>query len=89
MVVAVMGYRSAPDIKRPSEQLEDLMYGRTSWDDTPEAIRSWARFGIYQAARQIVAEPEMGLRRNMIGRVPAHMRAMVQAEVKRLWPLRK
>ena len=84
-----MGYRSAPDIKRPSEQLEDLMYGRTSWDDTPEAIRSWARFGIYQAARQIVAEPEMGLRRNMIGRVPAHMREMVRAEVKRIWLLKR
>ena len=84
-----MGYRSAPDIKRPSEQLEDLMYGRTSWDDTPEAIRSWARFGIYQAACQIIAEPEIGMRKNMLGRVPAHMRAMVQAEVKRLWPLRK
>ena len=89
MVSNTMPYKFAPGIKRPSEQLDDLMYGRTSWDDTPEAIRSWARFGIYQAARQIVAEPEMGLRKNMLGRVPPHMRAMVQAEVKRLWPLRK
>ena len=80
-----MPYKSAPDIKRPSEQLEDLMYGRTSWDDAPDAIRSWARKGVYDAAKQIMAAPDKGTRRNMLGRVPPHMREMVEAEVKRLW----
>jgi hypothetical protein len=79
-----------PDgVARPSDQLRDLMMGKLPWDDAPEAIRSWARFGIYQAAKQIVDAPDKGTRRNMLGRVPAHMRGSVEDEVKRLWKLRK
>lgn len=59
--------------------------GRVSWDDTPEAIRSWARKPIYEAACQILAAPDKGTRRNMLGRVPAAVRPYVEAEVKRLW----
>jgi hypothetical protein len=83
-----MPYRSSPDVKRPSEQLEDLMLGRIGWDDAPDAIKSWARFHIYGAAKQILAAPDKGTRRNMLGRVPAHMRARVEAEIKRLWAIR-
>jgi hypothetical protein len=84
-----MGYRSFPDIKRPSEQLEDLLLGRTSWDNSPPAVRSWARFAIYEAAKQIIAEPKKETRQKMLVRVPSHVRSMVSDEVKRLWPLRK
>ena len=73
---------------RPSKQLENLMLGRTSWDETPEAIRSWARFFIYQAAKQIIAEPEKKKRQAMLARVPDHMRDKVEAEILRLWSLR-
>jgi len=83
-----MGYRAAPQIKRPSEQLDDLLYGRVSWDDSPASIRSWAGLAIFEAAKQIIGQPDKGLRRNMLGRVPAHMRGMVEAEVKRLWQIR-
>ena len=77
------------EIPRPSKQLEDLLMGRLAWDDAPPAIRSWAQLPIYQAAAQIVAEPDKGTRRNMLGRVPAAMRPRVEAEVKRLWALRR
>lgn len=80
-----MPYKSSPHIQKPSEQLADLMYGRVSWDQSPPSIRSWAQSSIYDAAKQIIAAPDKGTRRNMLGRVPAHMRAMVEAEVKRLW----
>lgn len=80
-----MPYRFAPHIQRPSEQLADLMYGRVSWDDSPASIRSWAQKFIYDAAKQILAAPDLKTRRAMLGRVPGHMRQMVDAEIKRLW----
>ena len=80
-----MPYKAAPHIQKPSEQLADLMYGRVSWDQSPASIRSWAQSSIHDAAKQIIAAPDKGTRRNMLGRVPAHMRGMVEAEVKRLW----
>ena len=80
-----MPYRSAPDVPLPSEQLADLMMGRVGWNDSPASIRSWAQFHIYDAANQIIAAPDKETRRKMLGRVPAHMRAMVETEVKRLW----
>jgi len=80
-----MPYKFAPHIQKPSEQLADLMYGRVAWDDAPDAIRSWAQSAIYDAAKQIIDAPDKGTRRNMLGRVPAHMRRMVEDEVKRLW----
>jgi len=81
-------YRSAPSIKRPREQLEDLLMGRVFWDDAPEAIRSWARLPIFEAAATIVAAPDKGARRNMLGKIPAAIRPRVEVEVKRLWGLR-
>lgn len=83
-----MPYRSSPEVQRPSEQLADLMMGRIGWNDAPEAIRSWALFHIYGAAKQILAAPDKGTRKNMLGRVPAHMRSMVENEVKRLWAIK-
>lgn len=73
---------------RPSRQLEDLLTGRTPWEDASPAIRSWARLTIHDAAKQILAQPSKGERRNMLARVPAPMRPHVEAEVKRLWAMR-
>tara|TARA_R110000822_G_scaffold229393_1_gene361639 strand:+ start:865 stop:1116 length:252 start_codon:yes stop_codon:yes gene_type:complete len=81
-------YRDAPQIKRPSEQLEDLLMGRVAWDDAPASIRSWARLPIFDAAQTILAAPDKGTRRNMLGKIPAPIRPRVEAEVKRLWGLR-
>ena len=75
------------EIPRPSAQLEDLLMGKIAWDDAPQSIRSWAQLQIYQAAKQIVAAPDKGTRRNMLGRVPAPIRPRVENEVKRLWML--
>jgi hypothetical protein len=74
---------------KPSQKLEALLMGRVAWEDADDAIRSWARKPIFDAAKQILAEPEKGARRNMLGRIPAAIRPHVEAEVKRLWALRK
>lgn len=75
----------ANGIAKPSEQLRDLLMGRIAWDDAPASIRSRASLDIYQAAKQIMAEPSKGERKNMLARVPAPMRPRVKAEVERLW----
>jgi len=85
---AQVPYRSTPQIKRPSEQLEDLLMGRVDWDSAPDAIRSWARLPIFEAAKTILAAPDKGARRNMLGKIPAAIRPRVEDEVKRLWGLR-
>lgn len=63
--------------------------GRVPWDDAPQAIRSWARLPIYKAACQILAMETKGERRNALGRIPASVRPHVEAEVKRVWELRR
>ncbi len=84
-----MPYRFAPEVQRPSEQLADLLMCRVAWNDAPASIRSRAQLEIYQAAVQILAEPDKGRRRNMLGKIPAPIRPMIETEVKRLWALRK
>lgn len=76
------------DVPRPSAQLRDLLTGKIAWDAAPMPIISMARFHIYQAAVTIVAAPDKGSRRNMIGKIPASVRPHVEAEVKRIWALR-
>lgn len=73
--------------KKPSEKLDDLMMGRTAWEDTDPAIRSWAGFFIYDAANRILAQPKEK-RRGMIDRVPAKIRGRVEQEVIRVARMR-
>ena len=73
------------NIPRPTDQLAALLMGKIAWDDAPDAIKSWARFEIYKAAKQILAAPDKGTRKNMLGKIPPHMRGMVEAEAMRLW----
>ena len=73
---------------KPSESLHELLTGRVAWDDAHDAIRSWARKPIYDAAKVILTEPGRGERRNKLGRIPAAIRPHVEAEVKRLWAMK-
>jgi hypothetical protein len=84
-----MTYRYAPHVDRPSKQLESLLMGKTAWADAPAAIQSWAQKSIYDAAAEILAAPDKGTRRNMLGRIPAAIRPRIEAEVQRLFALRK
>lgn len=84
-----MPYRFAPGVKKPSEQLDDLLWGRVAWDGAPESIRSWAQLAIHGAAVEVLKIEEKGSRRNALGKIPAAIRPRVEAEVLRLWKLRK
>jgi len=74
--------------KWPSEQLNDLLTGKIKWDEAQPAIRSWASFYIYDAAKQLVTMPDKEKRRMALGKIPSAIRPFVEKEVKRIWPMR-
>ena len=68
---------------RPSAQLNDLLTGRTAWNDAQPAIRSWAMLTIHGAAQTILAAPKPR-RRSMIDKLPVTLRPILEAEIIRL-----
>lgn len=84
-----MAYSSASSIAKPSEQLFDLLMGKTAWDDAPDSIRSWARKPIYDAAVEIFKIEWKGNRRNALSKIPAAIRPKVEAEMIRLHNLNR
>lgn len=74
--------------KWPTEQLNDLLTGKVKWDEAQPAIRSWASFYIYDAAKQLVLMPDKEKRRMALGKIPSAIRPYVEEEVKRIWPAR-
>lgn len=74
--------------KWPTEQLNDLLTGKVKWDEAQPAIRSWASFYIYDAAKQLVLMPDKEKRRMALGKIPSDIRPYVKEEVKRIWPVR-
>lgn len=75
-------------VKRPSEALREVLTGKVAMADADPGIQSWAQFTIYQGAKEVLALPTKGERRNALGRIPATVRPYVEAEIKRLWALR-
>lgn len=76
------------EIKRPSQWLAQVLSGQIKMENAPASIQSWARFEIYQGAREVV---RMGLvedRRAAMAKIPPSIRPYVEAEVKRIWPQR-
>lgn len=71
----------------PSEQLSELLNGKIRWDKAAPAIRSWAAFHIFTAARQICAMPDKGKRKAALEKIPGPLRERVKSEVERIWPL--
>ena len=76
-------------MEKPSTELKALLEGRRALQDVSDAVRSWSRFFIYQAAEEILAMPSKNARRAAIEKVPANIRDAVKQEVFRLWELRK
>lgn len=74
--------------KWPTEQLSDLLTGKVKWEEAQPAIRSWASFHIYDAAKQIVLMVDKEQRRMALEKIPEAMRPYVKQEVKRIWPMR-
>ena len=84
-----MPYRNAPDVKKPSEHLHDLLSGKVAPQDTPEAVLSWARLEIYRGAVGVLSQPDKARRRAMLDRIPPSIRPYVEREARIIWEKRK
>jgi len=78
-----MAYHSV-NIPKPSEQLFDLLMGKTAWADAPDSIKSWAQKPIYDAAKEILAMPNKAARQKALARIPPAIRPRIEAEIMRL-----
>jgi hypothetical protein len=67
---------------------EQVLSGAISMGEASPSVRSWLRHDIYQGAREICLIENIEERRNALQGIPALIRPYVEAEIKRLWPLR-
>jgi len=63
--------------------------GKTSIYLADPSVQSWARLPIYNMACAILALPDKETRREELRRVPELLRDTVEAEVMRVWELRR
>lgn len=56
--------------------------------DAPASIQSWARLSIYEGAVEVVHLHSPDARRAALLQIPEKVRPYVEAEVKRIWPMR-
>ena len=77
------------DNRLPSHWLKAILRGEIHIEEAPQAVQSWARFPIFEGAKEIVLMDTREERAAELEKVPAKIRPHVEAEVKRLWPLRR
>lgn len=77
-------------ITRPAQWwLNEVLAGRITMEDAPASIQSWARFPIFQGAREIVLMETQDERKAELAKVPPLIRPWVEGEVKRIWEMRR
>ncbi len=75
--------------KKPSDIMLDVLTGKLNHDDAPEAVQSMCRLEYFNAAVDVCLKKSMEDRKKYLSRVPETCRSNVEAEVKRLWPIRE
>ena len=75
----------AEPVKSPQQWLNEVLAGHLPLQDAPDSIQSWARFPIYQGAREIVLMDTQDERRAALAKIPSLVRPYVEAEVRRIW----
>lgn len=76
-------------LRRPQDWLREVLAGRIAMEDAPASVQSWARFPIFQGAREIVLMETQDERKAELAKVPPLIRPWVEGEVVRLWPMRR
>jgi len=69
--------------------LKEVLSGHLALEDAPASIQSWARFPIFEGAKEIVLMENREQRAAELQKIPAKIRPHVEAEVKRLWVMRR
>lgn len=75
-------------MEQPSVELRAFLEGRREISSVCPAVRSWAQFFIYQAAKEIIAMPDRQQRREALDKIPETIRDKVRDEATRLWRMR-
>lgn len=83
-----MPYRYS-GIKKPSEQLDDLLSGKIAPENTPEAILSWARFYIYEGAQELISIRSREGRIRALQKIPPSIRPYIEREARKMWKEKK
>ena len=79
----------APEIIRPVHWwLTEVLSGRIGLEDAPASIQSWARFPIFEGAKEIICLPDATQRKAALAKIPPAVRPYIEAEIVRLWPMR-
>lgn len=66
-----------------------LLSGQIAMDDTPAAIQSWSRLFIHNGAISVMRLDNKQERRDALDKIPASIRPYVEAELGRIWPMRR
>ena len=74
---------------RSPEILRRVLAGEMPLGEAPRAVQSWAQFFIYQGAEEVLTFENVDERRAALGKLPALVRPLVEAEVRRLWEWRR
>lgn len=69
--------------------LNQYLTGALPAEQIPPAVLSWSRFFIFEGAREIVLMDDKWERIAALSKVPERVRPLVEAEVKRIWPMRR
>jgi len=69
--------------------MKEVMEGRKPIEDLTDAVRSAIRIEIYREACRILDIEGKEARREALGLVPAMIRPHIEAEVRRIWEMRK
>jgi hypothetical protein len=76
-------------VRKPSALLQDVIDGKTALGDADEAIQSWFRLWVYQRADAVLQHRSSDDRRAALNKEPAIHREAIEAEVRRLFEIRK
>lgn len=74
--------------KKPSDIMLEVLEGKLNHDDAPPAVQSILRLEYFNAAVEVCLKKSKEDRKKYLSRVPETCRSEVEAEVKRLWPIR-
>ena len=76
-------------IQKPLSRLADVISGKLAVADADEATLSWLRHYVYERADLIMGQVGSDARRAALAKEPEHLRPMIEAEVRRLFDLRR
>lgn len=67
---------------------QQVLSGAIPYKDAPASIQSWLRYDVHLGAVEILALPQHE-RKAALSHIPETVRPLVEAEVKRVWAMKR